>query len=243
MITGNVDRLSDDEINLLIWVLSNDVEGDLGRRSSMGGIMDKSALGYEPVRHARLARIQTSTSGGTTDDVGFRCGEVFVKVPKHSKNDSSMEALMIAVAGKDRAGRAMLRDIRSHLQTLRLAYVSRLPATLEASLRAFADLAPLVAETAAAMEAHEASGDSQGVLAYCQALSARVVAAHDGESKLMDADAIAMQEIAGEADALLSDACRCVKSSLRRHAAEIKQARSRRRESDNREAGMNSEGK
>lgn len=223
IVTGNSDRLTDDELDLLVWALQQDIEGDMGRRSKLGFILDNSAMGYQSVQHPRCTRIRTSEAGGWTDDVGLRCGPVFVSTPGQEWNPHDMTMRILDVGGKDRAVRAMLLALGAHAPVLWRCYVARYPEGLRASLAVFSDLAPLVADTKAAWRARTAAHppkQSRTSLAYCQGLSARLLADTADEE-----DKRAMTEICLEAEGLLGPACKCVKASLAKHRKKLRRAR------------------
>ena len=230
MITGNVDRLSDDELELLTWALSLDIEGDMGSHSPMGGALERAAVGRRPVRHPP-ALIRTAEAGGTTVDVGLRCGPTFVNTPIRPEPSAEMDLGMLEAAGKDKAVRAVLAAIGPHRKTLWTCYVWRFPEARRVKLAAFGDLAPLVSRTRAAEQSFECSEPPRenSVLEFCEGLSSRIEAAKAGGYAPTEADLVALAQIAGEAEERLADACRCVKAALRRHANEMRLERERKR--------------
>lgn len=214
MTTGNSDRLTDDEVDLVCWALSLDLKGDMGLRSNAG--VYEVAGNYEPIRPRR------DSAGVVTT--------MYVKKPKGSSRRNEMGQRMMDAAALDREARAVLGEIGRHREVLWRCYVAKFPEGLRASLAAFADLAPLVASTTAAtrhrrLAISEARDKSPNRLSYCQGLSARILKAQGGGEEIIEADSLAMQEICGEAEPILAEACKVVKTSLSRHRSSIRRAK------------------
>jgi hypothetical protein len=233
MATGNTDRLSDDELDIVCWALSLDLKGDCGLRSNAG--VYEVAGNFEPTRPRK------NSAGVVTS--------MYVKKPKGSSKKNEMGDRMLQAAALDRAARQMLSDIgAAHRQTLWACYVTSYPDGLRASLEAFGDLGPLVPGTKAAKTSLAAAWSAKddevecankkckrtawhlvgpfcdtcrrpNALSYCQGLSARIITSQAQKSALDPLDIHAMQAICDETEPILSDACRSAKASLRRYRA------------------------
>lgn len=227
IVTGNQDRLSDDELDLVVWAISLDLKGDMGLRSNAG--VYEVAGNYEPIRPRQ------DSAGVVTS--------MYVKKPKGSSRRNEMGQRMMDAAALDREARAVLGEIGRHREVLWRCYVAKFPEGLRASLAAFADLAPLVASTTAAtrhrrLAISEGRDKSPNRLSYCQGLSARILKAQGGGEEIIEADSLAMQEICGEAEPVLAEACRVVKASLGRHRSSIRRAKQKMAEPKKAEGDM-----
>lgn len=216
MTTGQSDRLTDDEMDLIVWILREDMKGDLGLRSNAG--VYEVAGNFEPIRPRK-------------DSAGV-IQTMYVKKPKGSSKKNEMGDRMLDAAALDREANAVLKEIGEHARILWKTYVATYPEGLRASLAAFADMGPLVASTEAARKHRKiavADGRHKGAnrLEYCQWLSTRRIRQEAGQEILIDADLLAIDEIILEADAPLSAACKAVKAALKRHRTSIGQAKTK----------------
>lgn len=214
MTTGNSDRLTDDEHDFVVWILRDDLRGDMGVRSNAG--IYEVAGNFEPIRPRK-------DSAGVVQSM-------YVKKAKGSSKKNEMGDRMLDAAALDREASAVLKEIGDHRKTLWLCYVAKFPEGLRASLAAFADLGPLVANTEAARR-HRKVAQSDGRdkspnrLGYCQGLSSRILKGQSGQETLVDGDVTAMEEICAEAEPPLAAACKAVKNALKRHRTAIRQAK------------------
>jgi hypothetical protein len=200
------DRLSGSEIDS-IRLLFSEARGLVGVRSPHAGIVAGSM--FEPIGRGEAAWIKTSTTGGWTEDVGLRCGPIFVGAPSHEGSGYEIDDRHLAVVRQlafvERIVREAHRRTPGAVQVLQAVYVEppvRALVAFDEPGEHGARLSGIVARGMDRM-ASVARLAEDPAAAWLVRLSARV-----SSRKRKQADARAVAEISREAGAIVAAASR-----------------------------------